>query len=240
MKPQLSTDLLAALRRLDTCTVANAVERLETRLRNEGYMAGTIRCLTPGNPPLVGFAVTVKMRCSSPPPLGERSYLDRTDWWQVLEKTPAPRVVVVEDVEDVPGRGSLVGAVHCAVLRSLGCVGVITNGAVRDVAHVRTLGFGLFAGSLCPSHAYAHIVSVGDAVRVGGLVVRTGDLLHGDEQGVVNVPLEKAVEIPRLARGILAQERRVLEHCQSPEFSVRRLAEILASAPVAETHSSHD
>lgn len=227
MNPFPTPALLAALRQFDSCTIANAVELLEVRLRNEGYLDGSVRCVTPANAPLVGYAVPVRMRCSSPPPLGERSYLDRTDWWQVLEKTPSPRVIVIEDIEERPGRGSLLGAVHCAVLKSLGCVGAITNGAVRDVPAVRSLGFGLFSGSVCPSHAYAHIVSVGDPVRVGGHSIRAGDLLYGDEQGIVDVPVARASEVPALAERIVAQDRRVLALCQSEEFSVSRLRAVL-------------
>ncbi|MBI3877365.1 MAG: RraA family protein, partial [Verrucomicrobia bacterium] len=132
MKISLTPELLEALRRTDTCTVSNAIESFDVRLRNEGFTNGSIRCLFPERRPMVGHAVTVKIRCSSPPPQGH-GYFDRTDWWDYLLTIAAPRVLVVQDVDLQPGTGSFLGEVHANILLALGCVGVVTNGAVRDV-----------------------------------------------------------------------------------------------------------
>src|SRR5260221_10647803 len=104
MNPRVTSDQLAALRRLDTCAVANAIETFSVRLRNEGYCCdASVRCLFPKLPVICGHAVTVKIRCSSPPPnVKEHSYLDRNDWWNELLKIPAPRVVVIQDVDERP------------------------------------------------------------------------------------------------------------------------------------------
>ena len=59
--PLLTPEQLEALRRLDTCTVSNAVETFGLRLRNEGYTDASIRCLFPHLPAMVGHAVTVKI-----------------------------------------------------------------------------------------------------------------------------------------------------------------------------------
>lgn len=227
---RLSEDQIQALRRIDTCTVANAIESFDRRLRNEGYTDSSVRCLFPEYPAMVGYAVTVTMRSASPPPLGERNYLDRTDWWQSLMGCPTPRIVVIQDVDERPGSGSLLGAVHCAILRSLGCVGAVTNGAVRDVHVVRTSGFSLFAGHLAASHAYAHVVSIGDEVKVGGLQVRCGDLLHGDAHGVISVPLEVAAAIPGAAVRVVEQDNRVIALCQSQDFTIEKLRAAISAS----------
>lgn len=225
----LTLEQLEALRRLDTCTVANAIETLEVRLRNEGYMDGRVRCLIPRARSMLGYAVTVKIRCSSPPPVKAHSYLDRTDWWNYIVTIPEPRVVVVEDVDDTPGIGSLLGEVHANILLSLGCVGAVTNGTVRDLPAVEAAGFHLFGAGPSVSHAYAHIVSIGAPVEIAGLQVESGDLLHGDCHGVLKIPTAIAPQIPAIAAGIVEQERRLIALCRSRNFTVEKLRQYLAN-----------
>ena len=65
---------IEALRRFDSCTISNAIEVLNIRNRNEGYMLGTCRCMFPKLPPVVGYAVTGRMRASSHPVHGHFYY----------------------------------------------------------------------------------------------------------------------------------------------------------------------
>jgi 4-hydroxy-4-methyl-2-oxoglutarate aldolase len=218
----LTTEQLEALRRLDACTLANAIESFQQRLRNEGFTDGSIHCLFPQLPPIVGYAVTVKIRGSAPPVAGD-TYRDRTDWWDYVVSVPAPRVVVVQDMATQPGLASLLGAVHVNILRALGCVGAITNGAVRAIPAAEDLNFQLFAGSISVSHAYVHIVEIGTPVEIGGLKIQSGDLLHGDRHGVQSIPDEIAVRIPAVAVEIAAEEQSLIKLCQSPEFSIEKL-----------------
>lgn len=132
MNRALAQDQLEALRRLDACTLANAIETFHERLRNEGFMDHTVKCLFPGLEPMVGYAATIKIRGSAPPTT-DGAYPDRTDWWDYILSLPTPCVVVVQDMATRPGLGSLVGAVHMNILRTLHCVGVVTNGSVRDI-----------------------------------------------------------------------------------------------------------
>jgi len=222
MNAPLTTEELDALRRLDACTLANTIETFRERLRNEGFMNHTVRCLFPNLKPMLGYAVTIKIRGSSPPTTSGL-YPDRTDWWDYLLSVPAPRVVVVQDVATRPGLGSLVGAVHMNILRTLDCNGVVTNGSVRDIPAAQAAGFPYFAGSVSVSHAYVHIVEMGKPVEIGGLKVETGDLLHGDVHGVQCIPLDIASKIPAVAAGIMRQEQAVIALCQSPGFTVEKL-----------------
>jgi regulator of RNase E activity RraA len=220
--------LLEQLKALDTCTVANAVEQLDDRLRNEGFTDRTVRRITSNPAPLVGHAVTVRIRCSRPP-MGAKAYIDRTDWWSFVLAVPPPRIVVVQDVDDDPGRGTFLGEVHAGILKALGCVGAITNGAVRDVPAVEQSGFQLFAGGLAVSHAYAHIVEYDVSVEVGGLTITPGDLLHADQHGVLSVPLHIAQQVPAMAQELRQKERAILDLCQSPDYSLEKLRRAVAS-----------
>src|SRR5260370_38330078 len=160
MNPPLTPEQLEALRRLDACTLANAIETFHERLRNEGFVDRSVRCLFPRLQPMAGYAATIKIRGSAPPTV-DGPYPDRTDWWDYVLSVPAPRAVVVQDVATRPGLGSLVGAVHMNILRALHCTGVVTNGSVRDIPAAESAGFHLFAGSVAVSHAYLHIVEIG-------------------------------------------------------------------------------
>jgi 4-hydroxy-4-methyl-2-oxoglutarate aldolase len=218
----LSPVQLDALRWLDTCTVANAIKTFNVRLRDTGFADSSVRCVFPKQPPLVGYAATVRIRYAGPPVEG-RAAVERTDWWNKLLAVPAPRVVVIQDVSERPGFGSFIGEVHAHVLRALGCEGVVTNGSVHDLPGIAAMGFGLFAGSVAVSHAYVHIVDYGKPVEVGGLKVNPGDLLHADQHGVLSVPAEIAAEIPAVAGQLLERERKVIEFCRSKEFTVEKL-----------------
>ncbi|HZQ46468.1 MAG TPA: RraA family protein, partial [Verrucomicrobiae bacterium] len=222
MKTPLTPDHLEALRRLSTCAVANAIDTFDVRLRNEGYSDSTISCLFPRLAPMLGYAVTLKIRCSSPPPKGH-AYLDRTDWWNYILKLPEPRVVVIQDVDDSPGTGAFLGEVHSSILLSLGCVGAVTNGAVRDLPAVESMRFQLFSRCVAVSHAYSHIVEIGGEVEIGGLKIKPGDLLHGDQHGVLSVPEKLAAKIPPVVARIEEQERKLIALCRSSDFTLERL-----------------
>jgi 4-hydroxy-4-methyl-2-oxoglutarate aldolase len=222
MQPSLSPQTLAALAAIDTCTLANAIESFEVRLRNEGFADSSIRGFTPCPSPVAGYAVTARIRCSTPPMSGG-AYVDRTDWWNHIQSIPGPHIAVIEDVDPKPGTGAFLGEVHCRILQALGCVAVVTNGSVRDVPAIAAAGFKVFANHVSVSHAYAHIVEFGGDVTVGGLKVQPGDVLHADSHGVLSIPPAIAPKLPEAAARLLAEEARVIELCQSKEFSIEKL-----------------
>jgi 4-hydroxy-4-methyl-2-oxoglutarate aldolase len=222
MTSVLSSEQFESLRRLETCVVANAIDTFNLRLRNEGYVDSSVRCLFPRLSPMLGYAVTLKIKCSSPPIEGH-VYPDRTDWWSQILKYPGPRVVVIQDVDERPGTGAFLGEVHSSILQALGCVGAITNGAVRDLTAVESNRFHFFAGSVAVSHAYSHIVEIGGEVEIGGLKIKPGELIHGDRHGILTVPREIAAQIPAIAARLLEQERTVIALCRSTDFSLEKL-----------------
>jgi regulator of RNase E activity RraA len=140
---------------------------------------------------------------------------------------PAPRIAVVEDMDKPPGVGAFLGDVHAAILRALGCVAYVTDGAVRELPRVRDQGFQVFAGSVAVSHAYAHMFDLGSVVKVGGLEVKSGDLLHGDRHGILTVPKEIAAEIPAVAARLQDREKRIIEFCRAKESSLEKLRQMM-------------
>ena len=221
LEPAIPVEELDALRRLDTCTVSDAIETFQLRLRNAGFADARVRCMFEDFPPLVGYAATARLRTGEPPITG--FHHDRHDWWNSILQVPAPRIAVLEDLDEPPGVGAVLGHMHAAILSALGCVGYVTNGAVRELPPLRDLGFHLFAGNVAVSHAYAHVFDFGSTIHVGKLEVRPGDLLHGDRHGLLKVPKDMASEIPGVAANLQQAEQRVIDFCRSQEFSVDKL-----------------
>ncbi len=224
--PLLTDEELDALRQFDTCMVANAVETFNLRLHNTGFTDSRIRCMFEDAPPMVGYAATARLRSGAPPIVGG-TFRDRGDFWNAILEIPSPRILVIEDKDDPPGRGALVGDMHAAILKALGCIGYVTNGAVRELPAVRTMGIQLFAGSVAVSHAYAHIFDIGAAINVGGMEVSPGNLLHGDRHGVLTVPAQIAGAVPAVAAELQRAEQKVIDFCRSSAFSVAKLGEIV-------------
>ncbi len=216
----LSQAELEALRAWPTPAISNAIETFEMRLRNQGFMLG-IRCIFPDLGPMVGYACTATI-IADLPATDKALNVTHTHWDNILG-TPAPRVAVIHDLDQPQCIGSLWGEVNANIHRALGCVGVVTDGGVRDLDEVHALGFHFFAADVIPSHAYVHIVDVGKPVKVGGLVVSNGDLIHADKHGVVVIPHEIAREAPRACQRVEERERRIIDVCKSPDFDVEVL-----------------
>lgn len=230
MNPNLPPEVFTRLAACDSCSVANAVDAAGVRLANEGFNDHRVACWTPRLPPMVGRIVTLKVR-SAEPPMKHSFYLDQPDWWERLAADPGPRVLAIEDVDAKPGRGSSVGPVHACILRALGFVGVITNGAIRGRRQFEEIGLRAFAGNVSPAHAYCHVIAVGGAVEIAGLRLEPGGLVHGDESGVVAVPTAIAEQVAAAAESFRDREKRVCEFCRSADFSPEALKRKIGADP---------
>lgn len=216
--PTIDAGVLAELAALSSPSIANGIETLRVRPRDQGFVDGSILCRFPALGPMVGYAVTARIRAA-----GKSDRLPPAQLWEHALSVPEPRVVVIEDLDDPPGVGSFWGEVNANVFRALGCLGVVTNGGVRDLPEMESLGFHAFSSVLSVSHAYHRVVEVGGPVRVGGLEVEPGGLLHADQHGVVAVPTEIAPDLAAAVRAVEAGERRVIEICQADGFSIDKL-----------------
>jgi regulator of RNase E activity RraA len=211
-----------ALRRYDSPTLANAIETFDVRSRSAGFASADIKSFYPDLPVMVGYAVTGRIRSALP---SEQQY-SRHSWWDFVLTVPSPRVVVFEDLDEPSGIGAFWGEINANIHHALGCVGVVTNGSVRDLTEARSVPFQYFAKNVAVSHAYVHLVDFGTPVTVGGLVVRTGDLLHADQHGVLSIPSELAEKLPTASDRLIEKEKTVIGFCQSQAFSVDGLKKI--------------
>jgi len=156
-------------------------------------------------------------------PVTGRCYYGHPDWWQYVASLQGPTVLVIQDADDSPGVGALLGEAYARISRALGSVACVTNGAVRDLPAIEALGYQVFAGSVSVSHAYAHVVDFGERVEIGGLRISPGDLLHGDLHGVHMIPTSAAGKLHALAEQVLQGDRELFELTERKNFSVNLL-----------------
>lgn len=221
----ITPQTLAKLAQFDTPTICNIIELFDVRPRNEGYMDHRIHANFPEMPPMVGFACTAAFR-SHTCPRGGDVYGSLDQQVAQFAELPGPAVVVFQDLDDPPVAATF-GEVMCSTYKAFGSTGLITSGAGRDLEQVRAIGYPVFTGSTICSHAYCHILHVGVPVRVGGLAVHQGDLLHGDANGVTSIPLEIAVAVAEIGDEFVAAEKIVLDYVNGPgEKTPAGLAEV--------------
>ena len=210
----ITPDTLRKLAKYDTPTICNVIELFDVRPRNRGYMDGRVRSNFPEFPPMVGFACTAAFR-SDAPPAGGDAYGSLQKQLEQFEKLPGPAVVVFQDLDDPPA-AAVFGEVMCSTYQAFGSVGLVTNGGGRDLEQVRALKYPVFTGSTICSHGYCHMLHLGLPVRVGGLMVNQGELLHGDANGVTNIPPEITVEVADVADEFVAAEAILLDYVKAP------------------------
>ncbi|MBT5833081.1 MAG: RraA family protein [Candidatus Latescibacteria bacterium] len=219
----LSQHHLDLLRQYDTPTICNVIEVFDVRPRNVGYMDTRIKACYPELPPLVGYAATATYRSDAPPRDGDvYSTLDQQV--AAFGEIPGPPIVVFQDLDD-PAVAASFGEVMCTTYQTFGAVGLITSGAARDLEQVSHMGFPAFSNGAICSHGYGHIEAVHIPIRVGGMTVLPGDLLHGDCNGVTNVPNEIAADVADLCADYVAAEDIVLDYLKSENPTPHGLAE---------------
>jgi 4-hydroxy-4-methyl-2-oxoglutarate aldolase len=222
--PALSSEQLQALKRIDSPTVANAIEAFEVRDPTEGYASLELRCLFPDLPPVVGYAVTCTGYSISPDK-GKSSQAEAL--YKALRDAPKPAIVVIKDVGSERLRSCHAGDVMSSIFQTLGAVAFVTDGGVRDLAGVRQRapGFQLFAPGTVVSHGMPTIVKVGVTVSICGLKIRPGDLLHGDVNGLVSIPLAVADRVAAQAEKVWQDEREMVDWVKNPGFTLEALGE---------------
>ncbi len=217
---------LAKLRQYDTPTICNVIELFGVRPRTDGYMDARIKACFPEMPPMVGYAATATHRTSHPPLKGG-SYAGLDIQAERFAELSGPPIIVFQDL-DSPAVAANFGEVMCSVYKAFGSVGLITSGAGRDLDQVRRIGFSVFTdGTIC-SHGYSQILSVHIPVHIGGLVIYPNDLLHGDCNGVTNIPADIADEVADASAEFVAAENILIGVVREPGVTVARMREAQA------------
>ena len=221
MNSPLTNEEFALLRTTNTPTIANAIERLGVRGRMEGFTRGAVQAMFPDLGAMLGYAVTVRIRSAHLP---QNRALLKT-YWDHIARIPAPRVVVVQDLDQPPG-GAWWGEVNANIHRALGCIGVVTDGTVRDLDEARPIGFHFFATGVAVSHGFAFPEDFSQPVLIDGMRVNPGDLIHADKHGAITIPVEHARALLKAVAAVERYERPMIQLCKSQDFSTAKLDEL--------------
>lgn len=225
MDPQA---LFEQLSQFDTPTIANALEIAQGSRSTRGFTRHHPISAFPKLPPIVGFARTVKIKCSEPfDPKTRKSNL--LAYYEYVAKPERPSISVVQDIDREPGLGAFWGEVNTHVHWGLGCIGAITNGSMRDL-DAMCPKFQCLAATLSPSHAFVQVVSSGEPVEVLGLAVSDGDIVHADQHGAVVIPMEALHKIPAAIDLMARREKVILDAAKKNGFDLARLREALAAS----------
>src|SRR5581483_1435529 len=189
--------LIEQLRDFDSALLANTIGYIDPTPAHEFYMAGSIQAVTTGLGPTVGVAVTCEIDTSTPGAASEWE-----PFYESLEKMEAiaePVVWVVKTVGARPEHECVLGDGMAKMLFAAGCVGVVTDGGVRDVAGMKAIPFAAYARGTTIHHCAIRVRNVNEPVEVGGIVVRPGDVIHGSSEGVIKIPAGCLAELPQRA-----------------------------------------
>jgi len=218
-------DLPATLRSLqefDAALLANTLIYIDPTPAEEIYLGGSIQCQTSGIGPMVGIAVTCEMDSSSP---GGSYNMDA--YYAQLEQIQAigqPVVWVVKAVGSRPDHECVLGDGMAKLLYAAGCIGLVTDGGIRDVAGYASVPFHAFARGRVIHHTPYRIRSTNRPVEIGGLTIHPGDVIHGSAEGVVRLPKGSLAELPERAAKMRAFEHEAHFIFRRPDLPPREKA----------------
>lgn len=209
-------EIFQELEQFDVPTISNAIDMLKIRDVNKGFCDSSIKQIIPNKNTVIGYAMTAKISA-----LQEKTEEQKempTNFLRLIHCSPKPVFVVMEDVDEKP-IGSFWGEVNSSIYKAIGCVGVVTNGGVRDLKEVEALGFGYFGSAVLVSRANIHLIDYNCPVTVGGLEICPGDILAGDCHGVISIPHKAIQKVISYCRKATMAELPVLEGCRKAFLS---------------------
>ena len=218
MQPQAQRSLIDYLQTVDSPTLSNAIEDLNVRPRHEGFAPLGIRSLFPQLGRMCGYAVTAQVETvSRMTPLDKSIFVDL---FAAVHASPKPAVVVMQEIGGSRDLAAHSGEVMATIFKRLGAVGILSDSGVRDIPEVLAMGMHYFARGTVASHAHFHIVRVNVPVQIEGFVVQPGDILHGDENGLIGIPPCHLSALQTAVESVRSREKKLLEYVRSAEFTL--------------------
>jgi regulator of RNase E activity RraA len=216
---------LEYLKSVDTPTLSNAIELLNVRKRSEGFTPLDVRCLFPEFGRMTGYAVTAQVETVTQ--TGPGGPAGHVELYRLLEAAPKPAIIVLQEIGGFGPFAAHCGEVMATFFTRLGAIGLVSDCAVRDIPEVRALHFHYFARGVCASHAYFRIVRCGLPVTVCGMPIQPGELLHGDENGLISIPDVPLESLQAAVDQVRASEKRIMDYARSPEFTIDGFAAMI-------------
>ncbi|MHB1130820.1 MAG: RraA family protein [Chloroflexota bacterium] len=219
----LSPAVFEALRQVDSPTISNAIEAFQVRPRVSGYAGYDIRCAFSKFGTMMGYAIT----CTADSTTEDRprSRAGMLKLWEAVAASPKPVIVVMKDIGNDRLHSCHMGEVMVTTAQRLGAVGAVSDGGLRDVVEVEGLGFQYFCPGYTVSHGNSQIVDVGMEVEISGLVIKPGDILHGDVNGLLKIPFEVADRLMAEVEAVRQREGALMDMIRGADFTLEKLRE---------------
>lgn len=221
---------LLKLKRWNTPTIYNGWEQItKFDVARDAVNLEETRDFMPQMGPMVGYAVTLIIEPSNVEHRKQARAWE--DYREYVASQPGPKIVVVQDLDKPQVIGSFWGEVNANTHRVLGCVGTITDGAVRDLDEMTNAGFKALSRRLCVGHAYAMPVKWGCDVQVFGRNITPGQLIHADKHGFIAIAAEDEARLLEAAAFMDANEcNTVIAAARQGAVDSRQLLDLMAEA----------
>lgn len=190
--PQVDEGVIAALRELPLAALSDNMHRNIGTVGLQPYHR-------PGEKTMAGTAVTARSRAG-----------DNLTYLRALEFCRPGDVLVIDGGGDLAN--AAVGGILTFYAERIGLAGVVIDGAIRDVAEIRGRDFPVYARGVTHRGPYKDGPGeINVPIAVGGMVVNPGDILVGDQDGLLAIPPADAPELIVKARGVLEAEARTMQ-----------------------------
>lgn len=187
---RLSHSDLLQLKRWNTPTIYNGWEQITHHdAAHLCFNLEECRDFMPAMGPMVGYAITLQVEPGNPKYQRAGTTVS-SEFRRYIASLPGPKIIVVQDLDKPACFGSFWGEVTSNTARALGCVGTITDGAIRDLDEMNNAGFKAIARRLCVGHAHSIPVRWNCEVEAFGVRVQPGQLIHADKHGFLVIPEE--------------------------------------------------
>ena len=213
----MDTQLLTLLRSVDTPTICNAIEVAQGKRGFNAFTRGTMIASDPKGV-MVGYAVTAQIAALALSTEDGATIRDRRmAYYKAMAEAPKPSVAVVEDLDYPNCIGAYWGEVNTTIHKGFGMSGALTNGVMRDLGDLAT-NFPVVAASIGPSHGFVHVRSVNQPIRVMGMDVLAGDLIHADRHGAVVIPPAVVEQLESAILKMQSTEKLILDPARVEGF----------------------
>jgi len=213
------------LKSIDSPTLSNAIELIKLRPRERGFTPVDIRCIFPEFGVMCGYAVTAQVETATQmEPLRLETFVEL---YGLVEKAPKPAVIVLQEIGGFGEYAAHCGEVMSTFFTRLGAIGLLTDCGVRDLPEVRKLGFHYFARGSVASHAHFRIARCGVPVQIRGMVVNPGDVIHGDENGVLTVPKMEIKDLQEAVETVRRKEKTIMDFVRSTGFTLHGFQQLV-------------
>jgi len=221
--------IIRELTRFDTATICNVVAtypgsdiclKLYDAWRGEYYTDTSVRCIYPDYPPVCGFAATAWYS-------DERAEYPKPDSWALpdhLDSTPKPVILVAKQTvsEGLERISGLFGGNMTTQFKALGVEGVLTDGPMRDYVEIKEMKVQYLAAGLTSGHGPVQLRGAGMSLKVAGMTVAPGEIVHMDQCGACKFPADRLSQVLSYATELIRREKEEQARFHEPGFSLEK------------------